>query len=268
MCHGNDKSFNSEENSNTEKRCGIEVFKIPVRSPELMPLDYTHWKWVLDNMRAYEDRVGWRSRKEGVREYLDRLRRTAFSINKFPDIIRKAHACMLDHAELIVQEDGGHFEDGKKALKRWRYERDLCAELESFRSKNGKLPLWIKKGWENFFDDTPEDFLDRSDGACAGSEKGGTGKPQRKHWTRSPRIAAGEGGPREQGGSKKPGGEPERGGPEQGGPEKPGGGGSQKGGPQKPGDGGSQKGGPEKPGEGGPKKGGRIEGGRPEEIDF
>jgi hypothetical protein len=250
LCHDNDRSFNSAENALAEKNCLFELFPIPVRSPELMPLDYTHWKWILDRMREHEDRVGWRNRKESVKEYSDRLKRTAFSLNKFPEVVDRAHACMVDHAEMIVGAGGGHFEDGRKALKRWRDKRCLLEGLEGFKHK-GKFPLWLRKGWREFFDEGPDEFLDHVSSADSPAEK-----KKRSHWTRSPRIAMARN--QKKGGKKgeKNGGKKGEGDPSPGEQEDP---------PAEEGKGGAPPGGKAKDPPAGKKTGGAPLGGKGEE---
>jgi hypothetical protein len=151
LCHDNDRCFTSAVNKDAEAEDGFELFRMPVRSPELMPLDYSHWRWILNDMQAQEDRKGWTNHKETPSEYIQRLRATAFRMPK-PHIDR-AHACMMDHIELMRHHKGGHWEDGRKAVRRWRESLSPRTHaqreeaIEGLKGRNGKVPLWIRKVW-------------------------------------------------------------------------------------------------------------------------
>ena len=152
LCHDNDKCFTSGKNKDAEADAMFSHFQIPVRSPELMPLDYSHWRWILDDMQRQEDEMPWSEKPETRQEYIDRLTATAFRMPE--EVIRKAHRCMVDHLEQMKHHRGGHWEDGSKAIRRWRStrmtEEKRARELEAFK-RNGDFPKWLKDSYEEFF---------------------------------------------------------------------------------------------------------------------
>jgi len=164
LCHDNDKSFNSNVNSAAEIKHKFDFMRIPARSPEFMPLDYSIWVWILNKMREWEeDHYSKSGALETGRQYKQRLGDTAFSIPA--DVVDRALGCMVDHIQQVIHHDGGHWEDGKQATNRWRQRR--IEEMESDRRKKalfGKL-LANRKGLRKKHEKMQEEMHEGS-GTC------------------------------------------------------------------------------------------------------
>ena len=92
----------------------IASFDIPRRSPSLNVCDYALWSEVNRKMRAAEAK--WVSgRTESRKQYLARLRRTAFSLT--PAFINSSIASMRRRCGLLSEAQGGHFEEGGRRVR-------------------------------------------------------------------------------------------------------------------------------------------------------
>jgi len=170
LCHDNDWSFNGKVNAAAERKHGFELFSIPPRSPEFMPLDYAIWVWILERMREQE-RDMYPEIHETAAQYKDRLRSIAMSVPA--DVINRVIGCMVDHIEQVVHHKGGHWQDGQKATRRWRQRRlereesqlvkrarvrDLLQSrrwVRAIQKKHG-LPSAEDDACDDFFADPPE----------------------------------------------------------------------------------------------------------------
>ncbi len=93
---------------------GIETLDLPMRSPDLSPLDYSVWAEINRKMRKQEK--NWpKSKRETRAAYLARLRRTAMSLPS--DYIEKVIGNLQKRCTKLVNAKGGHFiEGGDKGL--------------------------------------------------------------------------------------------------------------------------------------------------------
>ena len=89
-----------------KQRLGFDVLRLPPRSPELMPLDFSLWNTVEEKFRVSNSRVvGVESRKK----YLDRLRRT---IERIPlSCIQNSIDSMARRISLLHEVEGDVFVD-------------------------------------------------------------------------------------------------------------------------------------------------------------
>ena len=78
VCHDNDRVFNAAECQARLRHYGMDPMPLPVRSPWLMPLDYSIWVQILKKMEADTPNA-----KEKVPQYKERLEHTA---NHLPDL--------------------------------------------------------------------------------------------------------------------------------------------------------------------------------------
>ena len=94
-----------------KKESGIEVFRIPKRSPQLDVCDYALWAEINKRMRQNERR--WNANKKETRgAYLKRLRRTALRLPK--TFIDKSISNMKVRCQRLLGAHGRHFEEGGK----------------------------------------------------------------------------------------------------------------------------------------------------------
>ena len=92
-----------------KKRAKISVFKIPVRSPDLNPLDYAVWKQVTRKMRAQERHISHR-RWESRAELVARLHKVAKGLSK--KFVERAIGDMRRRCQRLYAAKGAHFEEG------------------------------------------------------------------------------------------------------------------------------------------------------------
>lgn len=84
----------------------IDVVKMPPRSPDLNPLDYSVWAEINRRMRKQEQY--WpKSKKETRKAFLDRLRRTAMNLRT--EYINKTIGNLEKRCQLLVKAKGGQF---------------------------------------------------------------------------------------------------------------------------------------------------------------
>ena len=108
-----------EDNDPTGYRCNaakiakidakIDVVKMPPRSPDLNPLDYSVWAEINRRMRKQEQ--SWpTSKKESRKAFLGRLRRTAMKLPT--EYIDKTIGNLERRCQLLKEAKGGHFAEG------------------------------------------------------------------------------------------------------------------------------------------------------------
>ena len=87
----------------------IDVVKMPPRSPDLNPLDYSVWAEINRRMRKQEQ--SWpMSKKESRKAFLGRLRRTAMKLPT--EYIDKTIGNLERRCQLLKEAKGGHFAEG------------------------------------------------------------------------------------------------------------------------------------------------------------
>jgi hypothetical protein len=92
------------------RRIHFDPLPLPVRSPELMPHDFSIWRRILALMQAHEDSPGYV--RETVPVYKVRLRNTAVGLGAA--YIRSVQAKIQETARRIIAKEGGHVNEGTK----------------------------------------------------------------------------------------------------------------------------------------------------------
>ena len=101
--------YNSRKGLEAKRDAGINAFKLPPRSPDLNPLDYSVWSEV--NRRMREQEATWPAEKcETRRQYLVRLKRTAMGLPR--EYIRNSIGALADKCAQVVAAKGGHIAEG------------------------------------------------------------------------------------------------------------------------------------------------------------
>ena len=101
--------YSSYKGWGAKAEAGIVSFKLPPRSPDLNPLDFSVWSEI--NRRTRKQESTWPAGKtETRREYLRRLKRTALVLPE--DYIRKVVGDTRGRCRLIVKAKGGHIVEG------------------------------------------------------------------------------------------------------------------------------------------------------------
>ncbi len=101
--------FNSDKDLAAKRAVGINVFKIPPRSPDLNVCDYACWKQVSSKMRTQEE--SWpKGKKETRQEYIERLRKTAVALDR--KFVEASIGDMPQRLEKLYKAKGGLFEEG------------------------------------------------------------------------------------------------------------------------------------------------------------
>ena len=90
------------------RACKIDVFKIPCRSPDLNPLDYSIWAEVNKRMRDQER--NWTSKQEARDQYVARLKKTAQDLDQA--FVNDAIGNLVVRCERLYQAQGGYFLEG------------------------------------------------------------------------------------------------------------------------------------------------------------
>jgi len=109
LCHDQDPTgFLSKKGKRAEAHLGFDPLVLSVRSPELMPLDYSFWHAVLAKMQATENArpAGW---KESVPDYKTRLHNTAKSLTAA--YVNSILGQMPARCAKLVASNGGHIEE-------------------------------------------------------------------------------------------------------------------------------------------------------------
>lgn len=101
--------FRSRMGIKAKENVGIRTFRIPPRSPDLNPCDYTLWKEVSVKMRERERAWG-KKKKESRVEYIARLRATALKLRKAYG--QAAIGGMKERCKRLFIAKGGLFEEG------------------------------------------------------------------------------------------------------------------------------------------------------------
>lgn len=106
----NDPSgYSCSKGRDAKKESGIAAFKLPPRSPDLNPLDFSVWSEINRRMRTQESK--WPAGKtETRRQHLQRLKRTALALPEA--FIRKVVANLEERCKRLVEAKGGHFAEG------------------------------------------------------------------------------------------------------------------------------------------------------------
>ena len=91
-----------------KRDCKIEVFKIPCRSPDLNPLDYSIWAEV--NKRMREQERNWKSKTETRDQYMARLKKTAQDLEQ--ELVNDAVGNLVVCCVRLYQAQGGYFLEG------------------------------------------------------------------------------------------------------------------------------------------------------------
>ena len=112
LCHDNDPSLKSYLGMRHAARLCFDSLPLPVRSPELMPHDFSIWRRILVLMQAHEDAPGYV--RETVPAYELRLRDTAVSLPAA--YVTSVQAKVHEIARRIVAKDGGHINEGTKRV--------------------------------------------------------------------------------------------------------------------------------------------------------
>ena len=99
---GDRKGYQSKKGVAAKASQRIVSMKLPPRSPEMMPLDYSLWKAIEDRM--HNDQTVSGAESEGA--YLRRLERTAKSLPA--GLVKKTLGQMHKRIAAIVQEHGRH----------------------------------------------------------------------------------------------------------------------------------------------------------------
>ena len=103
--------FKSKTGEAAKKESGIEVFRIPKRSPQLNVCDYALWAEI--NKRRRQNERRWNANKKETRgAYLKRLRRTALRLPK--TFIDKSISNTKVRCQRLLAARGRHFEEGGK----------------------------------------------------------------------------------------------------------------------------------------------------------
>lgn len=111
VCEDNDPSgFRSSRGLLAKQENGISTFRLPPRSPDLQPLDYSIWHQINTKLRAQEKRFR-PSYKETRAHFLRRLRGTAKSLDK--NYVQNSIKDMARRVRLLFEAGGGLFEEGR-----------------------------------------------------------------------------------------------------------------------------------------------------------
>ena len=100
--------YKSGAGMSAKRDCKIDVFKIPCRSPDLNPLDYSIWAEV--NKRMREQERNWTSKKETRDQYVARLKKTAQDLDH--DFVNNSIGNLVVRCERLYQAQGGYFLEG------------------------------------------------------------------------------------------------------------------------------------------------------------
>jgi len=110
LVHDNDPSLKSGLGMRHAARLGFDSLPLPVRSPELMPHDFSMWKRILGVMQAYEDAPGYV--RESVAAYRTRLQDTALGLAEV--YVRSVQRKVRENAARIIAKGGQHINEGTK----------------------------------------------------------------------------------------------------------------------------------------------------------
>ena len=99
---GDPKGYQSNKGIAAKASEKIQPWKLPPRSPEWMPLDYSIWKEIEKRMLADDSVTGTESREE----WLARLRRTAMGLPR--DYVKSVLLKMKGNIEATVESQGKH----------------------------------------------------------------------------------------------------------------------------------------------------------------
>ena len=99
---GDPKGYQSNKGIAAKASEKIQPWKLPPRSPEWMPLDYSLWKEIENRMLADDSVTGTESREE----WLARLRRTAMGLPR--DYVKSVLLKMKGNIEATVESQGKH----------------------------------------------------------------------------------------------------------------------------------------------------------------
>ena len=102
--------FQSKKGLKAKEEVKINEFAIPKRSPCLNVCDYALWDEVNRCMREQEAR--WKGKKDTREEFLERLRKTAFSLPE--SVVKKMVQGMKPRCERLYTAKGGNIEEGVK----------------------------------------------------------------------------------------------------------------------------------------------------------
>ncbi len=112
LCHDNDPSLKSRLGMRHAARLCFDPLPLPVRSPELMPHDFSIWRRILVLMQAHEDAPGYV--RETVPAYELRLKNTAVGLPAA--YVTSVQAKVHEIAGRIVAKQGGHINEGTKRV--------------------------------------------------------------------------------------------------------------------------------------------------------
>ena len=105
-------SYKSTAAFSAKSGVNIHVVEMPLRSPDLNPLDYSVWSDITRKMCFQEGR--WpKSKKETRKAFLARLRRTAKSLSA--DYVNKVTGNLESRLKLLRKATGRHFVEGGHA---------------------------------------------------------------------------------------------------------------------------------------------------------
>ena len=100
--------YKSGAGMSAKRDCKIDVFKIPCRSPDLNPLDYSIWAEV--NKRMREQERNWTSKKETRDQYVARLKKTAQDLEQV--LVNDSIGDLVVRCERHAQARGGYVLEG------------------------------------------------------------------------------------------------------------------------------------------------------------
>ena len=101
--------FHSKAGINAKEGAGLNVLRIPKRSPQINMCDYALWKEVEKRVRAQEKRFA-PALREPCFAFLKRLRRTALRL--LCSFINSSLKNMRIRCQRLAAAKGGHFEEG------------------------------------------------------------------------------------------------------------------------------------------------------------
>jgi len=110
LVHDNDPSLKSGLGMRHAARLGFDTLPLPVRSPELMPHDFSLWKRILSLMQEFEDAPGYV--RETVEAYRTRLQNTAVGLPEA--YVRSVQRKVREIATRIIAQGGQHINEGTK----------------------------------------------------------------------------------------------------------------------------------------------------------